>query len=448
MIFRNRGGIQPARRKERTRKKSLADLDVQPRELILFLQQSTGAPANPLVTVHQRVAEGECIAQAVGDGVAVHASLAGVVSAIEPRADWSGKDRPAIVISVEGDSVAPSLSLDWQTISPDEMIDLSRQLGLVEMSGEPRALAEKILDGRGRVDTLIINGTESEPYLTATHRLGLERGRELLLGGHLLARIIGVDTTIFATTGDQIQVVERLERDLRRGAQAIAVGRAMRVKTLAYRYPLYDDKQIIYAVTGREVPPEQGAVAAGCQVFSLATVCALGRAFLKGQPQTRVPLTVSGQAVVRPRNLWVPVGATLHNLLENCSGVEEEPAMTLVGGLCHGKKVNRLHAPVEKNTEGLLCLKASELPRQQNQQTCIQCGSCIGACPMGLCPIFILRGVVGGQLEKLELLHPQDCIQCGACSAVCPSHIPLVRMMNQATDMVRERRVQIESQSL
>ncbi len=437
MIFGYRGGIRPVRRKDRTRRKSLCDLDVMPQELVIFLKQSTGAPAQPIVQVGQVVLEGEVIAQAAADGVAVHASLGGTIAAIEGRADGVGRMQEAIVIAVDAQSeVTPPVAVDWQTVPPDEMISLCRQLGLIEMVGAPQPMADKILDGRGKVDTLIINGTETEPYLTATHRLGLERGRELIAGSRLLTRVLGVQTTIFASTGDQIIAVERLERDLRRGAKETAVGRAMNVKAIPSRYPLYHDKLIILAATGREVPPEQPTIQSGCQVFSMAAVCALGRAFIKGTPNTRVPVTVSGLAVVRPRNLWAPVGTSFHTLLENCNGVAEEPAITLVGGLIRGEKVNTLQAPVEKTTTGLLCLVAAELPRLHKQETCIQCGSCISVCPMGLCPIFILRGVVGGQREKLKALHPQDCISCGACASVCPSHIPLERMMRQAAELV------------
>ncbi len=440
MLFGYRGGIRPVSRKDRTRRKTLCDLDIMPQELTLFLQQSTGAPAQPLVVPHQRVKEGECIAEAMDGGVSVHASLAGEVVAIEDRPDARGKLRPAIVLQVTEGEKVPPVQLDWDNITPDEMIGLCDTFGLVEMVGEPVPMSEKILDARGKVETIIINGTEGEPYLTATHRLGLERGRDLIAGGRLLARIIGVRDVIFATTGDQLTVIERLERDLRRKEVVGGdIGRAMEIRTIPSRYPLYDDKQIILATLKREVPPEATAVEAGCQVFSLAAVCALGRAFIKGEPVTRVTVTVSGLAVARPRNLWAPVGVSLHNLLENCNGITEEPAITLLGGLIRGQRVTKLKAPVEKHVTGLLCLLEGELPKLNRQDTCLQCGSCIEVCPMRLCPVFIFRATVGGQVEKLETLHPQDCIGCAACASVCPSHIPLNRMMAEAKHIITAR---------
>lgn len=443
MILNHRGGIRLKHRKDRTRRKSLAELDTLPKEIILFLRQSTGEEATPVVRVHQSVQAEELVAQSQGEGTPVYASLSGTVVAIEPRPDFSGTLHPAIVIQVDSSSTTsiPSLSLDWETISPDEMIRQTRDFGLVEQVGDPVPLHTKILDARGKVDTLIINGTECQPYLTATHRLGLERGRDLIAGGQLLARILGVRSTIFAITGDQIISIERLERDLRRSLQSAQVGREMRVKTLSTRYPLYHDNQIVLAVTGREIPPAQTSVEVGCQVFSLGAVCALGRAFLSGRPLTHTAVTVSGLAVSQPRNLWVPLGTSLHTLLENCDGVQEEPVLTLVGGLLMGQTVAQLHAPVESSTQGLLCLLPSELPPQRKQHSCLQCGSCIEVCPMRLTPVFVGRAVTKKQLDKLVSLHPQDCIQCGACASVCPSHIPLMNTMQKAVAMMHAKEV-------
>ncbi len=439
MIFGYRGGIRPINRKNRTKRKPLAELEVAPKSVTLFLKQSTEAAAEPVVTLHQKVREGECIASAQGDGVPVFASVAGRVTAIELQPDLRGRMRPAIVLEVipEG-GVVPPVVVDWQGITPMEIIHMIQQFGLVEQVGDPVPLHMKVMEGRGKAEMLIINGTECQPYMTATHRLGLERGRDLVAGAQLLARILGVNSTVFAITGDQITAIERLERDLRRGLEAANVGKEMRVKALPSRYPLYHDNQIVRAVTGREIPPGGAAVDVGCQVFSLAATCALGRAFIKGQPVTRTALTVSGFAVVRPRNLWAPLGVSFHNLLENCGGVEEEPALAVMGGLLTGERVTRLRAPVEQNTRGLLCLLPEELPIQRKQETCLQCGRCIGVCPMGLCPVFVNRAIQRGNMEKLAALHPQDCISCGACASVCPSQISLLGIMKQGIELVRE----------
>ncbi len=438
MLFTHRGGICPHNRKNRTRRKPLAELETQPQQLVLFLDQSTEAAAVPVVEVGQVVRRGQRIAREQGDGVPVFASLPGRVSAIEERPDGGGKMRLAIVLEVEEErGTVPATEVDWDSVSGMELVEQTRQFGLVEQVGDPVPLHCKIMDGRGRLGTLIVNGTECQPYLTSTYRLGLERGRELIVGGRLLARMLGASHTIFAITGDQITSIERLERDLRRTIRDAEIGREMAVKTLPIRYPLYHDNQIVRAVMKREIPHDKTAVDLGCQVYSLAVVCALGRAFLTGMPVTHTAVTVTGLAVTRPRNLWVPLGASFHNLLENCDGVTEKPALTLSGGLLTGKRVVRLYAPVEQGIQGLICMEGRELPVQRRQQTCIQCGRCIGVCPMGLCPVFVARGVNRRSVDKLLKLYPQDCIQCGACAAVCPSQIPLLSVMRQAGELVR-----------
>lgn len=437
MIFGHRGGIWPQKRKNRTARKPLAELDVMPEELVFYLDGSTEAPAKAVVRLHQKVREEELIAEAQGEGVPIYASLAGRVTAIEERRDGQGKVRPAIVLGVEPEGgVMPSVEIDWTEATPPELIQRVGDFGLVEQVGDPVPLYGKILQGRGRVDTLIVNGTECQPYLTATYRLGMERGRDLIAGGQILARLLGVNQTVFAITGDALNSVERLERDLRRSIVQAEAGKSLKVRALPAKYPLYHDKQIVREVLGVEIPPDCSAVDVGCQVFSLAAVCALGRAFVKGRPVTRTAVTVAGYGVVRPRNLWVPLGTSLHTLLQNCEGVSQEPAMTLLGGLFTGNKVNSLQGSVEQNAQGILCLIKEELPPLRRQQSCLQCGRCVGVCPMGLCPVFVARAMLKGNLEKLEGLHPQDCINCGACASVCPSHIPLVRMMKSATDYV------------
>lgn len=283
------------------------------------------------------------------------------------------------------------------------------------------------------MDTLIVNAAECEPYLTADHRLLLEKGDQVLQGVQMMARLLRVERAVLVVAGDKLNAVEFLERRLRRKK------RAVELLTIQTRYPLGMEKQLIRTVTGREVPPGQSALDVKCSVFNVATVYMVRSALMKGSPLTHRAVTVSGGAVARPRNLWVPIGTPLRCLLESAGGLREEPAVILTGGPMTGTVQGDLEAPVVKNTNALLCLTDLEHnSASQTETVCVRCGHCVSSCPMNLNPVSVYRAMRMGERERLPELHLEDCMECGCCSYICPSHIPLADLVRQARQLPRE----------
>ena len=223
-----------------------------------------------------------------------------------------------------------------------------------------------------------------------------------------------------------------VERRLRRSGNG-------RVQIIPVRtcYPLGAEKQIIQTVTGREVPPGGTAIDAACAVFNVATVFAIQDALFQGRPLTHRAVTITGGAVTRPRNLWVPIGTPLRHLLETCGGLKEEADLILTGGPMMGVPLPNLEAPVMKDTNSLVCLTEWEHKPDVPGGVCIRCGKCVGACPMHLAPTIIRRALEDQDLEKLSKFHLEDCNACGCCSFICPAQIPLVETVAQAANLLK-----------
>ena len=197
------------------------------------------------------------------------------------------------------------------------------------------------------------------------------------------------------------------------------------------------EKQLVRTITGREVPPGRSPVDVKCAVFNVATAFTVRAALVEGRPVTHRAVTVSGGAVARPRNLWVPIGTPLRCLLESAGGLKEKPAVILTGGPMTGTVQTDLEVPVVKNTNALLCLTAQEHGGAEQPETvCVRCGHCVSSCPMNLNPVFVYRAIRLGERERLPQLHLEDCMECGCCTYVCHSHIPLEELVHQARELV------------
>lgn len=437
------GGIHLDGRKEGTRRKPLALLEVEPEQVVLPLAMHTGEPCVPVVSVGDTVAQGQPIAQN-GKGVLVHASVSGRVQAIEQWPHPWGNAEQAIVIRNDGkQTLWPGCgqeTADWDSLGQDEIIHRIRQAGIIGMGGGGYPTADKLEATRGKVDTLIINAAESEPYVTADHRLLLERSEGVLVGLSLLCKAVGAADGVVAVEGNKLNAAEVLERTAKRCSLP---GRVCAVPS---RYPLGAEKQVVKSVTGREASPGQSAVDVGCVVFNAATAYAVYDAVVKGLPLTHRVVTVTGGALARPRNLWVPVGTQMSALVKAAGGFKEQPALVLAGGPMMGVVQSDLYAPVIKSTNSLVCMLDWELGEMKEESVCIRCGRCVSVCPMHLMPLLVDKELkLGGDVRELRRLNTQDCMGCGCCTYICPSHIPLVERMRLARQRVEQaNREQVE----
>lgn len=429
------GGVHPVSYKESTRRKPIVPLETEPDQVIIPLTMCSGGGAVPVVRPGDLVTVGQVIAEPEDNGVYVHASVSGRVRAIEPRPHPWGGSWDAIVIDNDGkDTPCPELPepMDWSRMDRDEALDRICRAGITSMGGGASPTHLRLRQAVGRVDTLIVNAAECEPYITADLRLLQERGEPILKGTRALAKVLGVDRVVLAAESDMLTAVEALERRISRKRSRVEL------KTIRTRYPMGAEKQIVQSVTRREVPPGGRAEDVRCVVFNVSAAFAVGEALNKGLPLTHRAVTVTGGAVARPRNLWVPLGTPLKELVSSAGGFREEPGLILVGGPMTGVTQKSLEAPVLPNTNGLLCLAPWEQPREQAPTVCIRCGQCVSVCPMHLSPIFVVRALKENAAERLRSLHPQDCMDCGCCTYICPAHIPLADLVRQAAGQVRE----------
>ena len=429
------GGVTLAPHKESTRRKPLVRPEQQPDCVVIPMTMSPGEQASPAVKPGDPVAVGQPVALSRETGTVIHASVSGRVRCIEERAHPLGGLCSAIVLDNDGqDTPWPHCPppLDPKQLTLEPLLKRVREAGIVGMGGGAYPTAEKLRRAAGKVDTLIVNAAECEPYITADHRLLLERSDKILQSALVLSRTLGAQRTVLVTEGDKLNAVEAVERRVRKQ------GSKVELCTAGARYPLGAEKQIIQTVTGREVPHGGTPLDVNCVVLTVATVFAIHEALFEGKPLTHRAVTVTGEAVFRPRNLWVPIGTPLRCLLEAAGGLREEPDLILTGGPMMGTPLSDLEAPVLKNTNALVCLTRQEHRQDTGESVCIQCGRCVAACPMHLTPVFIRRALEQNQLRRLSKLHPEDCIQCGCCSFTCPARIPLAERVQQARDLLEK----------
>ena len=425
------GGVFPATRKENTRRKPLTKMSQPIQEVAISLGMSADGLSVPLVRPGELVTIGQLIARrGESGGACAHASISGRVAAIQDRPHPWGGSCPAVIIQNDGHdtwSSARPAPMEPRSVELELLLDRVREAGIVGMGGGAYPTWEKLVQAARRVDTLIVNAAECEPYVTADYRLLLERTEKILVGAGTLARCLGASRVVVVTEGDKLNAVESVERRLRRRGDSRA-----QLCTVRTRYPLGAEKQIIQTVTGREVPPGGRAVDVRCVVLNVATVFAIQEAVFQGRALTHRAVTVTGGAVTRPRNLWVPIGTPLRLLLESAGGLREEADLILTGGPMMGVELHDLDAPVTKSVNSLVCLTKAERKAQGKAGECIRCGKCVSSCPMHLAPTFIRQALDRNDLPRLAKLHTEDCMACGCCSFTCPAQLPLVETVARA----------------
>ena len=420
------GGIHPKYNKEMS--KTIPTVKViEPETVVIPMVQHIGAPCTPLVKVGDRVLKGQKIGDGEGLCVPVHASVSGVVKAIEPRPHVRGTDILSVVI--ENDHKYESVTMPIPD-GDDEILHAIREAGIVGMGGAAFPGNVKALGAMGNVDTLIANGCECEPYITADDTLLRTKPEEVISGMRILGGLLNPKRVVLAVEDNKTEAIAELRKLLDKDTWIELV-------ILPTRYPQGSEKQLIQAVTGRQVPPGQLPVKVGCAVFNVSTFAAICRAVTEGKPLTERIVTVSGEAIAQPQNFLVPIGTSFHDLIEIAGGLHDKTERVISGGPMMGAAQSDLSVPVVKATNSVLCLLKDVNGAAENP-VCLRCGKCVSVCPMRLQPLYMYRFTNAGRVDELNRMNLLDCMECGSCAFTCPGKLPLVETFRKGKQMVRE----------
>jgi len=417
------GGIHPAENKLSAQK--AIEVLALPKSVFIPVSQHIGAPAEAIVQKGDKVKVGQLIAKSSGFVSAnIHSSVSGTVKKIEDGPDTSGYNKTGIYIDVEDDIWEEAIDRSPELITEfnmDSTVLLARiqNAGIVGLGGATFPTHVKLVPPKGmKVEVLLINGVECEPYLTSDHRMMLEHGPEIVVGIRLLMQALKVDKAVVGIENNKPDAIAQMEK-LCRSHSGISVI-ALKVK-----YPQGGEKQLIQAVTGREVPSGALPVSVGAVVTNIATTFAVYEAVQKNKPLFERVVTVTGKSVEQPSNFKVRIGTSIAQLIEATGGLPENCGKIINGGPMMGKAVVYTEIPVTKGTSGVLMLAEKESKRGA-VMPCIRCSRCVSVCPMGLEP-FLLMTLSEKQLwERAEYGHVMDCMECGSCSYTCPANRALL----------------------
>ena len=433
MAFRIFGGVHPKENKWYAEDKRVQDFP-EPDILVVPLSQHIGAPCQPLVAKGDRVTMGQKIGDNTGLCVPVHAPVSGTVKAVEMRPHSMGMIMMSVVIENDHlDELCPDIqprSVEQvHNLTPEELMQIIREAGIVGMGGATFPTHVKLSSGIGKVDTMIVNASECEPYIVSDDRLCREYPGETLAGIQILMKILGLSAATIAMEDNKPEAAKALRR-------AIDPRSGITVLQLPTKYPQGAEKQLVQAVTGRQIPSGALPAAVGCAVFNAATCKAVYDAVYHGMPLIRRIVTVSGDIVMQPMNLMVPIGTSFNDLLE-AVGHSENPYKVLSGGPMMGFAQFDLSVPVTKGTNAVTILGHKNRFAAANPH-CIRCGKCLEACPMHLEPLRMYRAAMSADLEEMKALSLLDCMECGCCAYNCPATIPLVQAFRAGKQRLRD----------
>lgn len=423
------GGIHPPERKLSCNR-PIEELPM-PERVRIPLAQHIGAPAEALVKRGDTVKVGTLIAKAGGFISAnIHSSVSGVVEKLEEVIDASGYPKMVITIKTDGEDTweetidrSPKVVREV-TMSPEEIVARIQECGIVGMGGATFPTNVKLLPPKGsQPEVVIINGVECEPYLTADHRLMLERGEELLVGLSILMKAAGVSRGVIGIENNKKDAIQHLT-ELAKSFTGIEI------QPLKVKYPQGGEKQLIDAVIRRQVKSGQLPITVGAIVQNVGTTLAVYEAVQKHKPLFERIVTVTGVDLPKPSNFLVRIGTSSATLIEAAGGLSESCGKIISGGPMMGKALVTDDVPIAKGSSGILVLKKEETVRKP-MRACIRCAKCVHACPMGLNPAFLMRDTVFKDWEVLEKNHVVDCIECGSCSFSCPANRPLLDHIRQ-----------------
>lgn len=427
------GGIHPKENKHYAENSPIQEYR-EPDLLVIPMAQHIGAPCKPLVKKGDLVTMGQKIGDGEGLCVPVHASVSGTVKAVEMRPHTSGTMMLSVVIENDHQDtlhpdVQPRTPEEVEKLGTDELLDIIREAGIVGMGGAAFPTHVKLRSAMGKVDTIIVNVSECEPYIVADDRLCQEYPQELIAGLKIIMKILGLQKAHIAMEDNKKAAAKVLKREIDPKDGIV-------LDILPAKYPQGAEKQLIYAITGREVTSGALPAAVGCAVFNAATCKAIHDALYEGMPLIRRIVTVSGDIVMEPKNLLVPIG-TAFDMLSQAVGRNENPYKVLSGGPMMGVAQYDLSVPVVKGTNAVTILgKKNKYDVEASR--CIRCGRCIDACPMHLMPVLMYKAMFAGDVEEMKSVNVMDCIECGSCAYCCPASVPLVLAFRTGKHYIRQ----------
>ena len=419
------GGVHPSDNKRWSKSKVIETMEL-PDAVTIPLAQHIGAPATAVVQKGDKVKVGDKIAEATGFMSAnIHAPISGTVTAVDLQPNGQGLRQMMITIKREDDVWAEGIDLSTDLVkecnlSSAEIIARIKEAGIVGMGGAtfPTHVKLSIPDGK-KAEILIINGVECEPYLTSDYRTMLERGEQLLVGTSILMKAVSVDRAVIGVENNKPDAIAHLSRLAKEY-------KGIEVKPLKTMYPQGGEKQLIAAVTGREVPaPPALPIDVGAVVCNASTAVAVYEAVQKNKPLVERVVTVTGQSISNTKNLLTRFGTPVSALLAKCGGLPEGDNRVLNGGPMMGRPMSNLETPVMKGCSGITVISGREALRGE-PSACIKCAKCIEACPMGLEPYLLAKQSKKKAWDEMEKNDITICIECGCCQFTCPANIALL----------------------
>lgn len=422
------GGIHPPHQKKSTEHKSV-EIAVQPKIVYIPLVQHIGAPSTALVAKGDSVKKGQKIGEATGFvSSPIHSSVSGIVKSIAPRLVPGGQK--VMCVEIENDmqdeiyeDLPKYKSLD--DMSAAELLEMVKEAGIVGMGGATFPTHVKLAPPpEKKIDVIILNGAECEPYLTADHRLMLEKSEDIVLGLQVLMKILGVSKSYIGIEDNKMDCVEKM-------SEAVAKDKRIQVVAFQTKYPQGAEKQLIFACTKREVPSGGLPADIGAVVCNVATAAQIALTLRTGMPLVERICTVTGSCVAEPKNLLIKMGTLYSEIVDQCGGLSTPARKIISGGPMMGIAQSTLDVPATKGSSGILCLTEKEV-QSPEASNCIRCAQCIAICPAKIQPMYISAFSLKMNFEKAEEYKALDCIECGSCSFVCPASRPLLQSIRVA----------------
>ncbi len=429
-----KGGVKVAHHKN-TAEKEVERLPI-PSKVVIPMQQHIGAPCEPVVKVGDTVAVG----QLIGDSdkfvsAPIHASISGTVTAVGNVKLPNGVMSKAVTIESDGEMRL------WGGITPPEvntredLIKAVRASGLVGLGGAGFPTHVKLnFPADKNIDTLVVNAAECEPYITVDYRECLENSKNILKGVYLLKELLGFKQVIIAIEDNKPEAFKIL-KDI--ADHEDDINDEVKLMVLDSRYPQGAEKMMVQSATGRKVPPGKLPADVGCVVMNVASVAFIARYIRTGKPLISRSITVDGSAIANPKNLRVPVGTDIGEIIEYCGGFSKEPCKILTGGPMMGLAIVGTDLPILKQNNAILAFSKEDSVLKK-ETDCIRCGKCADTCPMSLVPTNIVKAAKAKDVETLKNSGTMVCMECGSCAFVCPAGKPLVQHMRLAKSIIRE----------